>query len=295
MPLQQLVEYFNDRFGLEHHTCFRPLILEHGQVSGLFGPVRVNSNLAAIRQATKPEVVTGYAAQISVATYDSNQLGSYEIENLLAEPVRQTGNFESIINFDRLARTVHMLNYLPLSHQQQTLFLDVDPRHILGVQKDHGAYFEEVITRCGLQTGNVAIVTAVNNHYSKYYQALLNGLDNYRQRGYKIALRLNDIVKDSQAIDFIEKISPHYVSLFTRNLEDHAHTDLAAEKLRELRTRVSAINGKLIMQQVYEKKFDVLARKNHFDLVEGAYYRTLAFNYESYSKTEGYSKLARHA
>ena len=38
MPLQHLVEYFNDRLGREHRSSFRPFILEEGKVSGLFGP-----------------------------------------------------------------------------------------------------------------------------------------------------------------------------------------------------------------------------------------------------------------
>ena len=31
MPLQHLVEYFNDRLGREHRSSFRPFILEEGQ------------------------------------------------------------------------------------------------------------------------------------------------------------------------------------------------------------------------------------------------------------------------
>jgi hypothetical protein len=42
-----------------------------------------------------------------------------------------------------------MLNYLPMSHLGKTLFVEVDPRHILSVKKDHGAYFEEIIIKCG--------------------------------------------------------------------------------------------------------------------------------------------------
>jgi len=43
MPLQDLVEYFNDRFELEHRSTYRPFILENGEVSGLFGPIRIDS------------------------------------------------------------------------------------------------------------------------------------------------------------------------------------------------------------------------------------------------------------
>jgi hypothetical protein len=39
MPLQQLVQYFNDRFETGHHSNMRPFILEKGLVSGIFGPI----------------------------------------------------------------------------------------------------------------------------------------------------------------------------------------------------------------------------------------------------------------
>ncbi len=147
MPLQHLVEYFNDRLGREHRSSFRPFILEDGKVSGLFGPIRIDSFFAPLRQTLKPTMIIGHTAQITVATNKTQHLYANEIENLLANNSVQATEFESIINFDRLCRTVHMLNYLTLAHLQGVLFLEVDPRHILGIKQDHGAYFEEVILR----------------------------------------------------------------------------------------------------------------------------------------------------
>lgn len=191
MPLQHLVEYFNDRLGREHRSSFRPFVLEEGKVSGLFGPIRINSFFAPLRQTLKPTNIVGYKAQITVVPNKTQHLYANEIENLLANNAVQAADFESIINFDRLSRTVHMLNYLTLAHSQETLFLEVDPRHILGIKQDHGAYFEDVIAQCGLETKNVVIVLAVSSQYARYFQELLNGLDNYRRRGYKIALKFD--------------------------------------------------------------------------------------------------------
>ena len=68
MPLQHLVEYFNDRLGREHRSSFRPFILEEGKVSGLFGPIRIDSFFAPLRQTLKPTVIVGHTAQITVAS-----------------------------------------------------------------------------------------------------------------------------------------------------------------------------------------------------------------------------------
>jgi len=158
MPLQHLVEYFNDRLGREHRSSFRPFILEEGKVNGLFGPIRIDSFFAPLRQTLKPTVMVGHKAQITVAPNKTQHLYANEIETLLANNSVSAADFESIINFDRLSRTVHMLNYLTLAHLQGILFLEVDPRHILGIKQDHGAYFEEVIAKCGMKTKNVVIV-----------------------------------------------------------------------------------------------------------------------------------------
>ena len=159
LALQHLVEYFNDRLGREHHSSFRPFVVEDGKVSGLFGPIRIDSIFAPLRQALKPTVIVGHTAQITVAPNKTRHLlYANEIESLLANNSLKATEFESIINFDRLSRTVHMLNYLTLAHLQGILFLEVDPRHILGIKQDHGAYFEEVIAKCGMKTKNVVIV-----------------------------------------------------------------------------------------------------------------------------------------
>ncbi|MDD1614607.1 MAG: hypothetical protein LUP98_08135, partial [Methylococcaceae bacterium] len=283
MPLQDLVEYFNDRLGREHRSSFRPFILEEGKVSGLFGPIRIDSSFAPLRQTLKPTVIVGHTSKITVAPNKTQHLYANEIETLLANNSVQATDFESIINFDRLCRTVHMLNYLTLSHLDVGLFLEVDPRHILGIKQDHGAYFEDVIAQCGLETKNVVIVLAVNSQYALYYQELINGLKNYRRRGYQITLKFDYLAQDSEAFDLIAKISPNYVSLSARNMEDQVHNDALLEKLHQLKTRVASVGGQSILQQIDEKKSDLLARNAGFDLVEGGYYSAIPFDYLSNS------------
>ena len=284
MPLQGLVDYFNDRLEREHRSNLRPFVLEEGKVSGLFGPIRIESSFTPLRLTLTPTVIVGHTAHISVAANKTQHLHANEIETLLANNSETTTDFESIINFDRLSRTVHMLNYLTLPHLQGVLFLEVDPRHILGIKQDHGAYFEEVIVQCGLETKNVAIVLAVNSQYGRYYQELINGLNNYRRRGYQIALKFDYLDQDSDAFDVIAKISPNYVSLSAQNIEDQVHDYALIPRLHELNTSVASVGGQSILQEIDDTESDLLARTAGFDLVEGGYYRAIAFDYLSNSK-----------
>jgi EAL domain-containing protein (putative c-di-GMP-specific phosphodiesterase class I) len=271
MPLQNLVDYFNDRFGQEHHSSFRPFLLEEGTISTLFGQIKIGSVFSPIRLALKPTEIIGHAGKLKVSTHEVQYLYSDEIENLLNNRPSQDSDFESIIDFDRLSRTTHMLNYLPLAHLQGSLFLEVDPRHILGIKQDHGAYFEDVIGQCGLETKNVVIIMAVSSPYAQHYPKLVTGLNNYRQRGYQIALKFDYVPLEGQSFDLISKLSPNYVSLSARHL-DHLRDSTLLEKLHKLITLITSTGGQSILQQIDNKKSELLARNVSFNLVQGRYY-----------------------
>lgn len=271
MALMDLVEYFNDRFEREHKANYRPLIVENDRVSGLFGQLRIGSHFSTLRQTENPLSVTGHAVKIQVSACESPHLQGYEIENLALNSGETYIHFESIINFDRLARTVHALNYLSFAKPDKELFLEVDPRHILGIKKDHGAYFETVIEQCGLTTKNTVIVLAVTSNYVKYNEALIRGLSNYRQRGYQIALRFDHLISDKHIVALISKLTPDYVSLSARQIENDSENN-ALRKLQVLKRAITLTQGRGILRQIDRKKSELLARESGFDFVEGRYY-----------------------
>jgi len=275
MPLQNLADYFNDRFGQEHRSSFRPFLLENEVISTLFGQIKISSLFLPIRLTQKPDEIMGHAAKLKVSTHEVQYLYSDEIENLLSTHPHSDNNFESIIDFDRLSRTTHMLNYLPLAHLQGALFLEVDPRHILGIKKDHGAYFEEVINHCGLETKNIVITMAVSSPYAKHYPALIAGLINYRVRGYKIALKFDYVAQEEQSFDLITQLTPNFVSLSARSL-DQLRDNALADKLLHLNARVEIAGGQSILSQIDQQSFALLAENTGFNFVQGAYYENLA-------------------
>ncbi len=275
MPLQNLADYFNDRFGQEHRSSFRPFLLENEVISTLFGQIKISSLFLPIRHVKKPNEITGHAAKLMVSTHEVQYLYSDEIENLLSNHPHSDNNFESIIDFDRLSRTTHMLNYLPLAHLQGALFLEVDPRHILGIKKDHGAYFEEVINHCGLETKNIVITMAVSSPYAKHYPALIAGLINYRVRGYKIALKFDYVAQEEQSFNLITQLTPNFVSLSARSL-DQLRDNALADKLRHLNARVEIAGGQSILSQIDQQSFALLAEDTGFNFVQGPYYENLA-------------------
>lgn len=270
MPLQQLVEYFNDRLEQEHNEGYRPFLLENGEVHGLFGPIKVGSNLAPIRETLRTSHIVGRIAQLTVAANPVQTLLGNELDSLLSLP-QAPDNSDSVINFDRLTRTVHMLNYLPQSHLDELLFLYVDPRHILGVKEDHGAYFEEIIVKCGLQTSNVAIALSVSNAYARFFPSLQKGLENYQRRGYRLALKFDIQSLEKAALELISRVSPDFVGLSAEHLDQVRDNQLLG-KIQQLNSLVASVNGRSLLLDIADKRSAALARQSGFSLVQGRYF-----------------------
>lgn len=277
MPLQSLIEYFNDRFIMEHRSSLKPFIFKNGRVNAVFGTIKIDSSFLPVRTLANPTDIIGHIAKVDVSSYPLQHLQDDEINNLLDCQDHQVTVMESIINFDRLCRTVHMLNYLvfPSSHSNYYLFLDVDPRHVLGIKKDHGVYFEEVIKKCGLETNQVIICLSIHKNYINFYDRIIFGLTNYRQQGYKILVHVDSSLIHRSEIGIIAKIKPDYVALSGRTFFDMEDYIKHTIDLEDWQTTLNAIGVKTILKQVDHKKMDTFARHNHFDFVEGNYYRSI--------------------
>jgi hypothetical protein len=82
--------------------------------------------------------------------------------------------------------------------------------------------------------------------------------------------------------------------LSARNLEDEVYDEVLLEKLIQLTSKLSSLGSASILQQIDEKKSDSLARDSGFDLVEGGYYRAIAFDYLSNPKSSIVNLSARY-
>lgn len=288
MSLQQLVDYFNDRFEREHQSNFRPFILENDWVSGIFGPIRVSSVFAPVHHAANHEQLIGHIAQISVTPYDSSVYNdqSVAIGNVMTDIVAQPTNFQSIISLDRLSRTVHMLNYLNHAHAGGVVFLDVDPRHILSIQQDHGAYFEKIIFECGLATESVVISTTINSAYALNHTQLLNGLYNYRRHGYQIALNIGSLYAATGLWDLVVKLSANFLRINAPNLESSRNLNVIWPAVFKPLIELHRLKGgQTVLQQVGKKAQADIAASSGFELVQGSYYENL-INEQSLMTTE---------
>ena len=268
MPLHDLVDYFNQRIIDEQGLKFPPLALRCGQVESRFGDLRLATEFHPIRRADNPELIFGHDATLQAFEPETSQA--------TAARVFHAADVGSIINLDRLCRTIHMLNYLPVAHEEGHLFLHVHPRHVLGVKRDHGAYFEEVIFRCGLSPRRVVITVPVTPLYDRQLTSLFEGLKNYQQRGYGTAIKFdnqaNEAFLERYCIEFLYRMTPDFVRLDGGFFSDLRRNEDDSRRKTTLLSVIQGIDTQFLVEGIASEKDEQLAKVLRADLVRGSFY-----------------------
>lgn len=264
MPLQHLIDYFNQRFAEQNGLDEPPLRYEGGRVTGRFGSSDFTSRLRPVRQGSAPRIVAGYDAATQVDRSEA------------AAGTTFGDDAPDIVSLDRLARTVHMLNFLPISHEDGHLFVHVHPRHVLAVKQDHGAYFEEIIVRCGLSPRRVAITLAVSPSYSAQLGLLLDRLKNYRARGYATAIKFDAPSGDSflqrYCLEFLYRHTPDFVRFECQALYSAQRAIAEGRRRASLLWAIRRLDTQLLVEDVHGEDEALLAESIGADLVQGDWY-----------------------
>lgn len=113
-----------------------------------------------------------------------------------------------LVKFDRVARTLHALNYLQLPDTKGLLFLNVHPKLLLSVNA-HGQVFERILHAHSVPTHQVVI--EILESAIDADKQLTEAISNYRDRGYHIAV--DDFGSKHSNLDRLWKLSPDYVKL----------------------------------------------------------------------------------
>lgn len=113
-----------------------------------------------------------------------------------------------LVKLDRIARTLHMLNYINLPGYRGLLFLNVHPKLLVSVNA-HGKVFERILHAHSVPTQQVVIEVLEN--VIEVDKQLLEATTNYRDRGYKIAI--DAFGSRHTNIDRLWRISPNFIKL----------------------------------------------------------------------------------
>lgn len=92
---------------------------------------------------------------------------------------------QRLVQFDRLVRTIHLLNHANIFSQHELLFLNVHP-HLLTSVSDHGRTFEQILHYYSVPITQVVI--EITESAVKDDARLEEAVNNYRSAGYRIAV-----------------------------------------------------------------------------------------------------------
>src|SRR5690606_13699181 len=133
MPLTELMHYFNDQLQSQARTKLLPktgFFKVDNQYWGRFGNLILGSRFQAIK-SFEENLLLGYNSELLVRSSTGNALNIDNIFNSL-------DSNDQIVHLDRLVRTLHSLHYLQqYAGRKDLLSLQVQPRHIVGVNSDH--------------------------------------------------------------------------------------------------------------------------------------------------------------
>lgn len=244
MALRKLVDELNARFFMEHGANHPVLFLNGGRVEGWHGEVRLSTVFQPVHRAAAPEASVGREAHLR--SYVDHSSPHAAIETLFS-----TLYGASVINLDRLCRAIHLLNFLPDATPDELLFVEVNPRHIVSVKRQHGAYFEQLLRHCGLSPERVALV-APFVALAGARPPLIDGLRNYRERGYRLGIRLDLASALQNGPGLLFRVFPDFVRLERGFLDvlDPATPRLKRDRAQALIDAARRFDTRIVLEDV---------------------------------------------
>ncbi len=273
MLLKELVDHFNNKFEQQHRCNFQPFLLKNNQILGVFGIKQIKTEFIPVKKIFNYDFIAGYTAKTIVSTHEEKETKIVNLHKMQIKLSNKQIQMLSVISFDRVCRTVHLLNYLGLVDKKSFLITQIDPQHILGLSDNHGLYFEEVIAYAGLKTKDIIVSVNING-LQLHYPKLIKGLNNYRRRGYPIALVIDYLMISNQnllVLEFIKMSLPEYI-IINSGTENNTLLHISQDFLNllsKLKGLVNVIEGKIIMQGIEKYHQTMIAERDYIDFIIG--------------------------
>lgn len=222
MLLAQLVTHFNRP--VYRTSALGSLTLEENAVVAKFYGIRLESDFAALRDPSGQTL--GHQAQLKAFNPRGKSISA-------RAPYAVALDADSIIDLDRLIRTLHVLN---ATSQGLTgpLFLEVHPWHIARVPRDHGAVFEGILQDCGWSPRQ--IVLGITDTAAQDSDHLVQAIDSFHVRGFRIALHQRGV--HDEELERLLMLKPDIIMLGRAHL---LAAEARADYERELMQRIQRI------------------------------------------------------
>jgi EAL domain-containing protein (putative c-di-GMP-specific phosphodiesterase class I) len=154
----------------------------------------------------------------------------------------QTGK---IVQFDRVSRTLHVLNFRQIYAENGLLFLKVHPKLLTSVNA-HGKVFEFILHTNSVPTNRVVI--EIQEGLIEQDRQLSEAIDNYRERGYRIAI--DGFGSPQSHIDRLWKFTPDYVKLNSSLIQQAESNDRIRKALSGLVNIIRSVDAQPVINGI---------------------------------------------
>ncbi|WP_374402891.1 EAL domain-containing protein [Niveibacterium sp.] len=126
----------------------------------------------------------------------------------------QAASDTSLIELDRLCRTVHVLNHFSGPERTRPLIVNVHDRLLSAVADDHGRAFRRVLDSLGIPPRSLIIETP--ERVADSVDLLCHVMANYRLNGFAVSI---SVTSAKQASEILAHMRPDYLKLDSRRVE----------------------------------------------------------------------------
>jgi len=241
LETSQTNEYVSKFVGINLSSFFQPIYDVHkGDLHGY--EAILNASLANIHETT-PEFAYSYAKAAG-----------------------------KLVKFDRVSRTLHVLNYNRIFQGKGLLFLSVHPDLLISVN-EHGKVFERILHAHSLPTERVVIqirdysTTDQSESLVSYETQLAAAIENYHDRGYKIAI--DYFGNRHSLVSRLWKLSPDYIKFDSSLVQDAEHLPRLEKTLKNLTKLIKDLDALPIVTGVETQAQLDIAISADISLIQG--------------------------
>lgn len=160
---------------------------------------------------------------------------------------------KKLVKFDRICRTLHLLNYREIFKEFGALFLNVHPELLLSVNA-HGKVFERILHANSVPTNRVVI--EINESAILNDVKLQDAVENYRERKYQIAI--DGFGRRQSNLDRLWKLTPDFVKFDMPLIHDAEQRKSLHSAFPGLVRFVKDLGAKPIIQGIEnQQQFDI--------------------------------------
>lgn len=244
LEINKANEYVSKFVGVNLNSLFQPIYDLHN--GDLFGYEAIlKASMADIQEAT-PEFAYSYAKAAG-----------------------------KLVKFDRICRTLHVLNYNRIFKEKGLLFLTVHPDLLISVNQ-HGKVFERILHEYSIPTDRVVIqikdysASEQTENLVSYESQLAAAIENYQERGYKIAIDF--FGNQHSLVNRLWKLSPDYIKFDPSLIQQAEHQPKIEKSILNLTRLIKDIDILPIITGVNTKtQLDIVVSAGA-SLIQGNYF-----------------------